>query len=1232
MPAFKKLQLGGLLLFFFLSGLQPAQSQQLNKEKLKEIAWEQAERWKNGISRKNKDTKPAIVPPLMLTPYHEPGKLPLLYEPANLEAAQAIHTNQVWAGGIAGLSLSGSGQNIGFWDADRPRITHDEFAGRVTFADKTPSNANDNHATEMIGTLIATGVDPDARGAAFEGTAEAYDWSNDSGEMAGAATDGLELSNHPYANTAGWKYNFRGDGKWTWYAYPSIDPAKAYQFGYYNDGAQTWDRISYNAPNYLIVKAAGNLRGRGPLNQPVEHWVPEINDNGDVEWILSDEERPQNGGPDGFETVTSASVSKNVLVVGAVKSTTDNFDNAQSIEPLNNSGFGPTDDGRIKPDLVAPGAGLYTTGSGSDSDYSQSSGTSAASAVVTGAAALLQQHFKNLADSTISAASLRGLLAHTADDLGNPGPDYKFGWGLLNTERAARFLTAAIDDGTTLFEEINLSDGENLQRTFEHYSNQPLKITITWTDPEGIVPSNADDPTDQILVNDLDLRVTGPKSVSHAPWKLDRSQPSLNAATGDNTSDNIEQVYISQAQQGTYTITISPKSTLENGSQKVTLLAGPAEPEQSFETVSPGLWSQDATWKSGTAPSAPFHRAVINHEVTLDQQTRIGGITFDGSNGMLNLDSYSLTLSRSLFYNSGGVGFQGTDQSSLTFEDWNPYSDPLIFDPTASNLNELHLAVGSEDTLQLGAPLNIYGHFNLDRGTLSTEGNQLVLITDTAHAATLKVQDGKVKGNLSYSRLYAEKKSGWRLISAPFRKVKFSSLNSHFHTQGGSWATYQFPEPQESGDPVSNLWQLETDSQTYTGYYGPDTSFTPGKGYLFYMYEKQSDSTQILPESWIVEGDVNNDTTISLYRGSEEANSYNLLGNPFAGTLDWHDLHEASQAVGSTYVVWDPAATTSGGSSGFRYYNATDGIGGAGRYIAPMQGFFVTATGSNPAINFTHDQKVPEVSPEVFGKEPDHQTSPYVQLQLYNEENRLLENEIYMVFNPQASKEYDPSDVLRIQSLSGQPNTLSFIGPDDHMLAFEGRSMIDGDEQFKLKPQVSSGDTFTIKWPVWNHIPNEWKIELVDKNENRKIDMRRHNSYAFTYSDTNKKTKNPEISIAQGVISPFAHLKEEARFIINITTPHEDKGELPTRFSLEQNYPNPFNPKTTIQYSLPEASNVKIELFNLIGQQIAILINSTQKAGQHSFDFDASHLSSGVYFYRLTAGDYIETRSMTLVK
>lgn len=104
-------------------------------------------------------------------------------------------------------------------------------------------------------------------------------------------------------------------------------------------------------------------------------------------------------------------------------------------------------------------------------------------------------------------------------------------------------------------------------------------------------------------------------------------------------------------------------------------------------------------------------------------------------------------------------------------------------------------------------------------------------------------------------------------------------------------------------------------------------------------------------------------------------------------------------------------------------------------------------------------------------------------------------------------------------------------------------------------------------------------------------------------------------------------------FSINSTlTSLEDDLNAPKEFSLGQNFPNPFNPSTSIQYNVKEASQVTLKVYDMIGNEVAILVNEVKPAGSYTVSFDASQLSSGVYLYKMTAGNFVQTRKLVLMK
>ncbi len=100
---------------------------------------------------------------------------------------------------------------------------------------------------------------------------------------------------------------------------------------------------------------------------------------------------------------------------------------------------------------------------------------------------------------------------------------------------------------------------------------------------------------------------------------------------------------------------------------------------------------------------------------------------------------------------------------------------------------------------------------------------------------------------------------------------------------------------------------------------------------------------------------------------------------------------------------------------------------------------------------------------------------------------------------------------------------------------------------------------------------------------------------------------------------------------VAVSNEHEERN-YPREFALKQNYPNPFNPVTTISYYLPATSNVTLKVYNLLGQEVASLVNGLMSAGEHKASFDASTLSSGIYIYRIEAGSYTDTKKMMLIK
>lgn len=447
--------------------------------------------------------------------------IPIYYTTDNAGSSITIGTNKLYPGGSLGLNVTGAGMTGGVWDGGKTRNTHVELTGRITLGDA--ATALSAHATHVSGTIAAAGANPARKGIAYQAALKTYDWDDDDLEMAQFGSEGYLVSNHSYG------YNAESMPTWL--------------FGSYDTAARTIDDLSNAYPYYQIVKSAGNNRN--------EFEVPQVSEKS------------------GYDLLGGNANAKNIITVAAVHEVLS-YTDENSVIMSDFSNFGPTDDGRIKPDISAKGVDVNSCVSSSNNAYDVYSGTSMSSPAITGMILMLQKHFNNVFPSTFMRAStVRGLICHSAREAGlAPGPDYEFGWGLANAELAANIITNA--NTTTILEENTLNNTQVFTKEITLNTPQKLMATICWTDPTGggNIAGQVDNRTPR-LVNNLDLKIIK-DGTTYYPWKLDVENPSFAATNdADNNVDNIEKVEIENALPGTYTIQVTHKGTLKNGLPQV---------------------------------------------------------------------------------------------------------------------------------------------------------------------------------------------------------------------------------------------------------------------------------------------------------------------------------------------------------------------------------------------------------------------------------------------------------------------------------------------------------------------------------------------------------------------------------------------------------------------------------------------------------------------------------------
>ena len=469
---------------------------------------------------------------------------PIYYTTFNVDAAKSTRTDHLNSGGSLGLNLMGQNMTAYVWDggvATTAHVESDGAGGSNRFSIGDGSSSLNFHAGHVTGTIIASGLQANAKGMASHASAIGSDWNSDLAEATTAAGNGMLLSNHSYG------FAFRNQ-------FGQVQLPQNY-FGGYITESRDWDNLMFNAPNYLMVVAAGNDGDDNTANN-----------------------NPTGGS--GFDKLTGHSTSKNNLVVAnAQDANIDSNGNLVSVSINSSSSEGPTDDFRIKPDITGNGTGVYSSfhwpsydavagtnnadGNIND-DYASITGTSMASPNVMGSLLLLQQHANNVNGSFMRAATLKGLALHTADDAGVSGPDVVYGWGLLNAKRAAEAITQ--NGNEAKIEELTLTSGQTYQITVDSDGVNDLLASISWTDRPGTANTTVNSTT-PVLVNDLDIRVIKGGTTSF-PYELTGA---LTNAKQDNNVDPYERVDVSGA-SGTYTITITHKGSLTGGSQNYTLI------------------------------------------------------------------------------------------------------------------------------------------------------------------------------------------------------------------------------------------------------------------------------------------------------------------------------------------------------------------------------------------------------------------------------------------------------------------------------------------------------------------------------------------------------------------------------------------------------------------------------------------------------------------------------------
>jgi hypothetical protein len=438
-----------------------------------------------------------------------------------------------------------------------------EFDARVT-ATAPAGTSVAQHPTHVVGTIAAKGARPEAKGMAPAVTV--HQWTHENTFLNDidpkVAPLGLVAVNNSWGFITGWNYD-DGKSRWAWYGNDL--------FGAYSSTSAGIDQLTRNR-NVLFILAAGNDgNDNGPPTAPFAHVHPNDTD-GEATWCISSDgsgtdcpatpcggrcEKTAHPADGQWSNVNRVATSKNSIAVGAI---------TESREPAAFSSRGPARDGRVKPDLVAKGVNQYSTLP--PNAYGRQQGTSMATPVVTGIAALVVEQWRKTMGGDPGAAALKALLIHGAQDLGLPGPDYTYGFGLVDAKASVDTVIADGGRGTRIARGT-IASGQGIDFLLDVPPGVSARVTLAWMDLETR-PFPANEIT---LVNDLDLRVIGPGPSSFAPFVLHPEVYETEASIGANRRDSVEQIEFTPSVSGSWRATVRAAAVPGGGAQEFVLVS-----------------------------------------------------------------------------------------------------------------------------------------------------------------------------------------------------------------------------------------------------------------------------------------------------------------------------------------------------------------------------------------------------------------------------------------------------------------------------------------------------------------------------------------------------------------------------------------------------------------------------------------------------------------------------------
>lgn len=565
--------------------------------------------------------------------------------------------------------------------------------------------------------------------------------------------------------------------------------------------------------------------------------------------------------------------------------------------------------------------------------------------------------------------------------------------------------------------------------------------------------------------------------------------------------------------------------------------------------------------------------------------------------------------------NLGYVGFASGNKNvgSLSYQTINDQEFLFTYHPTARQVR-VHSLAGSPGgtwtnrtgtdfgiTTAIGSTTeNTYGDLAVVN---NGDGTFTVFVMATQNGLAAFITNNLLATDTHVRLLSGE--AGWRFLSSPVNNTALSTLLADQWTQGFTGAS--------ATNGSSNAYTFNASTQTFVAPSSLSDELASGQGlaYLAFADNDLDGTNDAFPRTLTVSGTAHTaDVNSTLAANKDE---FALLGNPYDSGLSWQSVYNGASNLYSTAWVWDPNSGVDGA------YVELDGLSASAK-IAKMQGFFVASSADSPLLTLSTSQLATGAS--FLGKIAE---IPLVELKgLQNG----VETSTLIRLLPDAEIGQDRYDAAKLQSWSSRYFHLFTENESGKTLAINSLPLLT--EVYEIPFGINTTEQGDIALSLKNMslLPG-WTAFLIDSETDARYELNENFSFSFT-PPVAKMTSHVDVNPTP-VVANSAY-----RFYIEInpakTTSTEKVGGLPSQMQLNQNYPNPFNPSTTLSYSLPKQSAVRLTVVDLLGREVAYLVNSVKAAGNHSVTFDGSGLSSGMYLYRLEANGQVLINKMTLIK